>query len=431
MGKAILFDFFSTRGPWESSPAGGRAWLLRAVAMSASSTATSSTSPSTSLPSTSVLESRADVAQGIRSKIGRTREPRYIYSRGLNTMLNVLFRMRAKDNKSGFVLGPTAVLKDVLDYRGTYRYFQTFIRVAAESKGYAVIEVETLFARRHAGQSFIASHPVRLHALRAARHSSRARRVRRQTTLGKVAPADDTRRPGPGCPRRRGGREQRPSVPGWRRLLFETYFATMPLHKWLISRRARQLYLELKQTEWLSADDILDLQARKLQRLVQHAYAQVPYYRRRLNDAGISPSDIKSIDDLASLPMLSKDDVRRYLYFDLFADDHVKREMQAINTSGSTGEPFTTYADRSARDAICDHTARSRMDRLAVRRSQVRLWHQTIGMSKSQIVRERIDALFMRRRFIPAFEISSANVDGLLMTIRRHRPVLLDGYASH
>jgi len=41
-------------------------------------------------------------------------------------------------------------------YRGHYRYFQTFISVAAKSKGYAVLEVETLFQSRYAGTSFLA-----------------------------------------------------------------------------------------------------------------------------------------------------------------------------------------------------------------------------------------------------------------------------------
>jgi phenylacetate-CoA ligase len=61
---------------------------------------------------------------------------------------------------------------------------------------------------------------------------------------------------------------------------------------------------------------------------------------------------------------------------------------------------------------------------------QARLWHQTLGMSRSQIVRERIDAWFMRRLFIPAFEIKGENLEEFVGMIRRHDPVLVDGYAE-
>jgi phenylacetate-CoA ligase len=51
-------------------------------------------------------------------------------------------------------------------------------------------------------------------------------------------------------------------------------------------------------------------------------------------------------------------------------------------------------------------------------------------MSKTQIVRERIDTWFMRRIFIPAFEIRPENLEQFVDRIRRHRPVLVDGYAE-
>jgi phenylacetate-CoA ligase len=61
---------------------------------------------------------------------------------------------------------------------------------------------------------------------------------------------------------------------------------------------------------------------------------------------------------------------------------------------------------------------------------QARLWHQTLGMSRSRVIRERVDALFMRRMFIPAFEIDADNIDGFIDRIRSHQPVLVDGYAE-
>ena len=204
---------------------------------------------------------------------------------------------------------------------------------------------------------------------------------------------------------------------------FEAYFATMPLHKWLITRSARSMYLDLKDTEWLTRSELEELQMRKLQRLLQHAYVHVPYYRDTLRTAGVHPLELESLDDVRRLPLLSKDDVRRHLHFKMFSDDHDKRQMQRITTSGSTGEPFTTYADRyqlEMRFATTLRGAEWAGWRFGDR--QARLWHQTIGMSRSQIVRERIDAWFMRRLFIPAFEIDHDNIEQFIDQIRQHRP---------
>ena len=61
---------------------------------------------------------------------------------------------------------------------------------------------------------------------------------------------------------------------------------------------------------------------------------------------------------------------------------------------------------------------------------QVRLWHQTIGMSWIQIIKEKIDAWFNRRMFIPAYEMTTGDLDEIFDKIRAHAPTLIDGYAE-
>ena len=171
----------------------------------------------------------------------------------------------------------------------------------------------------------------------------------------------------------------------------------MPLHKWTIRRSAREIYLDLKETEWLSKQALEELQLHKLQRLLQHAYVHVPFYRDAMRAAGVHPLEMDSLDDIRRLPLLSKDDVRRNLYFKLFADNHRKREMLKISTSGSTGEPFTTYADRYQLEVRFATTLRgSEWTGWRFGDRQARLWHQTLGMTRLQIIRER------RRRAVHA-----------------------------
>jgi phenylacetate-CoA ligase len=364
----------------------------------------------------------ADLVQGYRSTIGRPRDSRYLLSVGLNTLLNRLFGMHQHDSKSGFVIAERETLEDVLRHRLRYHYFQTFITVAAAAKGYSVREIETIFQERLLGESFINQVPARV-VLRSlvdlAKGFVEFRIGRKQETIL----ADYLRDHPP-------ARADEP-LRGWRQLWMELFFATMPLHKWMISRRARDYYHELKRSQWLGLAEMRELQEKKLRRLVQHAYRHVGYYRQRFDDLGLAPGDIQTLDDVGSLPLLSKSDVRENLYFDLLSDNHDKRRIQRVTTSGSTGEPFVCYADQHQLEIRWAATQRS-LEWTGWRFGDpsARLWHQTLGMSRRQIVKEHIDAWFNRRLFIPAFELSDARIVEMIDRLRRRRPVLIDGYAE-
>jgi phenylacetate-CoA ligase len=99
-----------------------------------------------------------DLVQAVRHPTqDRTR---IFFSRALNLLLNATFRMKLRDSKSGFVMCRREVLADILEHRFRYRYYQSFIGVAASVRGYRIEEVDTDFERRHAGSSFLSSVPV-------------------------------------------------------------------------------------------------------------------------------------------------------------------------------------------------------------------------------------------------------------------------------
>ena len=108
----------------------------------------------------SLEASRADLAQGYRSRSNRERDVRYFVSRALHHLLNGLFSMDIEDNKSGFVLCGRDVFSDLLDYRNKYTYWQLFIGVAAHAKGYSICQVETAFEPRRRGRSFLSDLPL-------------------------------------------------------------------------------------------------------------------------------------------------------------------------------------------------------------------------------------------------------------------------------
>lgn len=377
--------------------------------------------------------SNCDIVQGYRSMVGRERDSRYYYSRGLNAMLNGLFGMRLYDNKSGFLMCAREVFLDLLDYRGDYAYFQTFVMVAAHAKGYTYKEVETLFEQRKAGQSFLEGHPVKpvLRTLADLGRGFFEYRLgpRRTSDLKRFAYAAKTTAaaaaPSPTPSEAEGERS-----PAQRRHL-DAYLSTFGLTHWMMTRDVATHVADLSRTQWLAPDAVRDMQEEKLRRLVHHAYHHVPYYRARMQALGLQPGAIRSLDDLSKLPFLTKDDIRQHLSFDILSDNHQKSEILRITTSGSTGEPFVCYVDRVQLEFRWAATLRSQEwtgyrfgDRT------MRLWHQTLGMSKAQILRERADAMASRRRFIPAFEMNERNLADLCAQIAEYQPTLIDGYAE-
>jgi phenylacetate-CoA ligase len=366
--------------------------------------------------------SHADLVQGCRSSVGRLRDSRFLLSKGLNFMLNALFGMRLRDNKSGFVIARRETMQDVLHRRYRYNYFQTFITVSAHAKGYSVREIETLFESRLLGQSFIPRLPMRIVLgsfadLAKGFVEFRLSRKRESQVADFLAANPPARRDA--------------ELTGWRKLVFHLYFLTMPIHKWMITRRAELYYRELKQSQWLGPEKVRELQQRKLRRLISHAYHHVGYYRQRMDELGLRPADIRSLEDLQRLPLLAKSDVRDNLYFDLLSDNHDKRRILRITTSGSTGEPFVCFADQHQLEIRWASTLRS-LEWTGYRFGdrQARLWHQTIGLSWHQALRERIDALFFRRLFIPAFQMSEDRLAHFIQRLVDHQPVLIDGYAE-
>ncbi|GAA1942381.1 phenylacetate--CoA ligase PaaK [Microbacterium deminutum] len=80
------------------------------------------------------------------------------------------------------------------------------------------------------------------------------------------------------------------------------------------------------------------LQLERLQWTVRHAYENVPLYTRKLDDAGVSPDDIRSLDDVRRLPFTTKEDLRQTYPFGMFAVPMADvRRIHA--SSGTTGRP--------------------------------------------------------------------------------------------
>lgn len=118
--------------------------------------------------------------------------------------------------------------------------------------------------------------------------------------------------------------------------------------------------------ETLPREALEALQRKRLRDLVDRVYSTVPFYRRKLDEAGFRPGAVRSLDDLASLPFTSKDDLRETYPFGLFAVP-MERVVRIHASSGTTGKPtvvgytrrdIDTWAELMARTLSCGGTNR-------------------------------------------------------------------------
>ncbi len=90
--------------------------------------------------------------------------------------------------------------------------------------------------------------------------------------------------------------------------------------------------------ETAGVDELRALQLERMQGTLAYAYANVSHYREAFDSAGVSPTDLESLDDLSKFPFLMKDDLRAHYPFGMFA---LPREevVRVHASSGTTGQP--------------------------------------------------------------------------------------------
>lgn len=109
--------------------------------------------------------------------------------------------------------------------------------------------------------------------------------------------------------------------------------------------------------ECMSRDEMSEVQSRRLVKMVERCYNNVPLYRERLDNAGIQPGDIRSIEDLSKLPFTDKNDLRDTYPFGMFAVP--KEELIRIHaSSGTTGKQTVVGYTRHDIDVWAQSCAR-------------------------------------------------------------------------
>ncbi len=113
-----------------------------------------------------------------------------------------------------------------------------------------------------------------------------------------------------------------------------------------------------KEIETMPREEMKKLQSEKLVKQVKHVYENVAYYRDLMDKKGVTPDDIKSIDDLHKLPFISKADLRDAYPYGLLAKP-VSECVRIHSTSGTTGRRVVAFYTQNDVDLWDDCCARA------------------------------------------------------------------------
>ncbi|MCI7791026.1 MAG: phenylacetate--CoA ligase [Lachnospiraceae bacterium] len=110
--------------------------------------------------------------------------------------------------------------------------------------------------------------------------------------------------------------------------------------------------------ETMPVEQLKALQSERLVKQVKHVWENVPYYRKKMEEKGVTPDDIKGIEDLHKLPFLTKDDLREAYPYGLLAKP-LKDCVRIQSTSGTTGRRVVAFYTQHDIDLWEDCCARA------------------------------------------------------------------------
>ncbi len=113
-----------------------------------------------------------------------------------------------------------------------------------------------------------------------------------------------------------------------------------------------------KEIETMPVEEIKKLQSEKLVKQVKHVYENVEYYRNLMDEKGVTPDDIKGIEDLHKLPFLTKADLRDAYPYGLLATP-LSECVRIHSTSGTTGKRVVAFYTQNDIDLWEDCCARA------------------------------------------------------------------------
>jgi phenylacetate-CoA ligase len=200
----------------------------------------------------------------------------------------------------------------------------------------------------------------------------------------------------------------------------------------ILSRRDwRQPYAEIKSLA--TEEEMLGFQKERLEKLLSHAYRNVPYYNKIFDECGIVSNDSVNLSRFNEIPILTKDIIKRHQK-GLISRDYKTRKWHFTSTGGSTGEPTTFIQDN-----VYDRWGNAAFyyyykDILGIDEPSVKkviLWGSGRDSFQGGVgLKAKIFKWLNNTVFLNSFKMTREDMDRYLDIINSYQPHLVRGYAS-
>ncbi|HEY7155077.1 MAG TPA: hypothetical protein VH575_14030 [Gemmataceae bacterium] len=204
----------------------------------------------------------------------------------------------------------------------------------------------------------------------------------------------------------------------------------VPLSLWRAGELAQLRYLrEFERTQFLTAEEVRQLQWQRLRTLLEHAYDQCPFYRQRFDRAGLTPGDLRGLEDLRPLPVLEKRDIQEQGE-EMVARNWPRNDLIPNQTGGSTGAPVSFYLSKARKCSRAAATLRHNRwagwrvgDRAAI------IWGAPRDRPDNSW-RVRLRGTLLREPlWLDTANITEANMVAFHAALSRWRPRIVQAYA--
>ena len=124
-------------------------------------------------------------------------------------------------------------------------------------------------------------------------------------------------------------------------MFFEKKIMNLPL-------KAPFMMMQLWRNQQLEPQELKKLQEKKLRAMVKHSYENVAYYHERFRRANLKPDDVRTMEDLAKIPILTKKTLKSLPTEKIVARNIDLNSCTMHPTSGTSGTPLIVYWDKTA-----------------------------------------------------------------------------------
>ena len=188
---------------------------------------------------------------------------------------------------------------------------------------------------------------------------------------------------------------------------------------------------EFERNQYLDSAELRTLQMHRLREQLLHAYRYVPFYQHRMTQAGLTPLDIETHEDLRLLPVLTKRDIQDQQ--DLLIARNVPASKRERNqTGGSTGSPLQFYVDHERNDSRMASTVRHNgWAGLRPGDWHAMVWGSTFDIGEKPDPNPRWrQKLLYRNLTLHTAAISEGAMEEYLVVLRKYRPRHMLAYAQ-